>query len=279
MGIIHRLKKTVSGGKHENRHPTREITTGNTVKKRKPKGPAKDQSKLLFMTRGEVSSKHRLPVDPRERQERHIDRLFDISNQLVEESHKTKTIVPATHGRETVEDEHDFQQQQQEQQRITSKLTVPSKPLPQTKANALEASQSPDTIETSRGSCSLVEMFSALQCCGIYDITNVNSDGISSSNVKGEKQRGKQKPKLLSDTNAMSIPREISFTRTSETFDTSNYILLSEIEDNVSLRASIVSRLRRGRSRTTSFSTTRIYVEPPHGGTRSRSLESRAPVL
>lgn len=259
------------GGTNETRDPPEEIIVRNAAVKKQTlqqvsrKGRLKGQSKLSYEARGELSKKKTPIVDPRERQRRHVDRLFDLSNQLVEESFKTKPDSVTEH-KQTIEGDVSIEQKP----RNSTQSTVPNKPALQKQSDTLDDSQGPHTIETWHGSCSLVEMFASLQCCGINDVTNDDPDGIPSSTVK---------PELLPDSNRMSIPREISFSRTSETFDTSKYILLSEIEDNVSLRPSIMSRLRRGRTRTTSFPSTRVYVEPPHGRNRTRSLESRAPAI
>lgn len=278
--ITSRLKKTVPGEKNGTPNPTEDILTFRYVPERKQrkqrqskllsKGSENDRSKHWFMARGDIPKKQPLPADSRERQRRHVDRLFDISNQLVEESLKTKTTVPDTPSTQEIDDNLSFEQRQQ----TSTQLTEPNKPVLITKTDPLDDSQRVDTIETSQGSFSMVAMFAGLQCCGFDVVTIDDGHEISSNANKGEKKRGKPKPELLSDST--SIPREISFTSSCETFDTSNYILLSEIEDDESLRASILSRLRCGRSRTTSLPTTRVYVEPPHRAIRTRSLETRA---
>ena len=277
MGIIHRIKKTIAGEKNESSHPPDEIIVRNAAVQ-KPKTEkltvelsTKDPSKRGFMGGSKLSAKQPRQVDPHETQQRHVERLFDISNQLMEESLKNQYTVPVTQQRAAIEHEVPLAQKQQH----SSQLPVEKKPKSQTQSETSEETPGPHTIVTAQESCSLVEVFADLPCCGFNDAIGDYDRGIPSRTGK-EMKRGHRKPKLLRDSNMHSIPREISFSRT-ESFENSNYILLSEIEDDGSLRASMMSRLRCGRSRTTSFSTTRVYLEPPQrGGTRTRSLESRA---
>lgn len=267
MGIIKRLKSTILTERNViSCPPIQEIVVHNDGAQ-KATTMATDQclTDLHKASRSETKRAVNLK-NPRQRQRIHVDRLYNISHQHVEESLRRVNQTALTQAKfETI-----HSSSKKTRKSSLQKSAIPTKLV----SNEDKVEDSLGTVDTTHGSCSVVELFSGLYLCGC-DGNIAEEDAIVTTPLI---ERKKVKPvqssaEVLVDSKLPSVPREISFTARNEKVEMTNHVLLSEVDENVSLASSILSRLRRRRRRATSLPKMRVYVEKSHGINRARSVE------
>ncbi len=274
MGIINRRKSTiVTGTNVKCDPPIQQVVVRNADSKNQKK---KDTTAVTHQPLEGVSKVGHQEIkdvakvkNPHERQRMHVDRLYDISHRHVEESLRRDNKDSSTEFKYKKGAEH-FALNKQKQ----CSISATSSSATTTRMDQIEDSLGACTVNTTRGSCSVVELLSSLYVCGWNEnIDDEDSNTKTTSTDTRKEQIEKPKPEVLVASRLTSIPREISFTDRNDTAETTKHVLLREVDDFESLDSSILSCLRRTRGRTTSLPKIRVYVEPAQGMNRIRSVE------
>lgn len=264
MGFINRIRSSIPGKNVKDDPPKEVVFRSPGTKTKRTYQP---QSPLLL----DRSGSRQFMDEPRihtERQRIHVNRLYNIGSQLVKESRRAEgsaVVCPEEKALTCCSPQ------------IAAHRSFPVLKAKQTKEPKPAEPTDQDTgqSDSSPGSFDLVEIFSGLTLCGcecdrIHE--EVKEQAVPTKQQKNEHTKEKDPPAQLLAPNVESIPREISFsTATEPEVWTSNHILLSEVDDNVSLTPSLLSRLRRQKKREPILPRMKVYVEQRKRVNRTQS--------